>query len=273
MQSSEWPDLEFRAPRSYTRGRAGGARPRLIVWHYTAGHEGPDDAENGAAYDGRRADGTSAHYYVDSNSTVQCVLTSDTAHTALYNGNRWGIQYELCGTRQSRAQWLDPVSSATITQAARQAARDGAKYGIPVRKLTPAQVRAGESGHCGHADVTAAWPEDGGDHTDPGPEFPWDVALARVQQLTAGGGEIDMGNVPGDMLRRLADGQHTYTDDDGEVKPLVLAGWEVARYEREMRLLAEVAELREQIKRISLGGVDRAELVDAVKQALREGAG
>lgn len=188
-QSSEYPDLPMVVPRSWTAGRKPGC-PKLIVIHYTAGHEGPDDAEGGAAYDQRRTDGTSTHYYVDSNSVIQCVYTWDEAHTARNHGNDLGVQYELCGTVQTRAQWLDPVSDATLWLAARQAARDAKRYGIPVRRLSVAEVRAAHpdfgnqptKGFCGHIDCTLAFPEDHGTHTDPGPEFPWDLFLARVQQ-------------------------------------------------------------------------------------------
>lgn len=186
MGNTEWPDLPFVPPRSYSAGRPNG-QPRLIVVHYTAGSEGPTSAEDGAAYDQRRADGTSAHYYVDQNSIVQCVYTWNRAHTALWNGNQVGIHYELCGTVQSRAQWLDAASSATIKNAAVQMVRDMKKYGIPAVRLTPQQVRAGHRGICGHADVTFAWPEDGGDHTDPGTEFPWDVLMELLQR---GGSDV-----------------------------------------------------------------------------------
>ncbi len=177
-QSPEYPDLLWMPPRSYTTGRGGWANvPRVIVAHYTAGSEGPTSAEDGAAYDQRRVDGTSAHYYHDQNSTVQCVRTTDMAHTAYPTGNHIGIHHELCGTRQTRAQWLDPASDATLTNAARQMARDARKYAIPVRHLRVDQLKAGAYGLCGHDDITAAFE---GDHTDPGPEFPWDVLLARV---------------------------------------------------------------------------------------------
>lgn len=192
-RSPEYPDIEFVPPRSFTAGRKRGM-PRVVVIHYTAGHEGPTAAEDGAAYDGRRTDGTSAHYYHDSNSTVQCVLTTDEAHTARARGNDVGIHHELAGTKQTRAQWLDPVSDATITNAARQAARDARKYGIPVRRLSVSELRQAHPdfgdlnirGFAGHNDVTRAYPEDRGDHLDPGEEFPWDIFFQRVRQFMNG---------------------------------------------------------------------------------------
>lgn len=184
MQSPEYPDLPFVRPRAWGSGR-GGYAVQVIVVHYTAGSERSTSAEDGAAYDQRRTDGTSTHYFVDSNSVVQCVETWNRANAALYTGNRIGIQYELCGTVQTREQWLDAASNATITNAARQIARDCRRYSLPVRWLTPAEVRAGLKGICGHADITLAFPADRGTHMDPGAAFPRDVLLARVNQFMA----------------------------------------------------------------------------------------
>jgi hypothetical protein len=189
MQSAEHPNLRFVQPRAFSRGRDGKA-VRYLVVHYTAGSERSTSAEDGAAHDQRRTDQVSTHYFVDSNSVVQCVLTTDRANAAFHKANRLGIQYELCGTVQTRAQWLDGASDATLTNAARQMARDCIRHGIPVRRLSVAETRAawhnfpnGPRGIVGHVDVTLAYPEDGGDHTDPGREFPWDVLLARVQHF------------------------------------------------------------------------------------------
>lgn len=187
MQSAEYPDLKFMPPRAWGKGRDGKA-VRYIVVHFTAGAERSTSAEDGAVYDQRRTDGTSTHYFVDSNSVVQCVRTEDRANAARKRGNRLGIQYEFCGTAQTRAQWLDPASLATLKNAARQMARDCRKYKISVRRLTVTQTRrmwtefpdGPDEGFVGHVDCTLAYPEDGGDHTDPGKDFPWDVLLGFV---------------------------------------------------------------------------------------------
>lgn len=188
MQSFEYADLSYVTPAAYGSGRPAGM-PRIVVQHYTAGAEGRTSAEDGAAYDARRTDGTSCHYFHDQDSTIQCVRTEDRANSAFYHGNRLGIQHELCGTLQTRAQWLDMASYATLVRAARQTARDCMKWDIPVRKIGPAEVRAAyyegaPGGICGHVDVTYAFPEDDGDHTDPGPDFPWDVFIALVREAT-----------------------------------------------------------------------------------------
>jgi hypothetical protein len=201
--SPEYPDLQWLPPKSFSSGRPdhqcdatglfyrGGAR--FITVHYTAGAEGYDDAEGGALYDQRRTDGTSSHFYIDADSVVQCVRTTDRSHTALRHGNLWGLHYELCGTAQTRAQWLDVVSRATIRKAARQMARDMQKYEIPLVRLTGRQLRdPAAKGICGHVDWTNGWPEDGGTHTDPGTAFPWDVLFDDIREFLAGTQEDDM---------------------------------------------------------------------------------
>lgn len=191
-QSREYPELKFVEAKSYGSGRSGKG-VRLIVIHYTAGSEGPTSAEDGAAYDARRTDGTSCNYFHDRNSTVQCVYTWDTAHSARRRGNLLGTQHELCGTAQTREQWLDAASMGTMKQAAKWVAADCRKYGIPVRRLSVAETRRawtefpnGPKGIVGHVDCTEAFPEDNGTHTDPGKAFPWDIFLRMVRDELEG---------------------------------------------------------------------------------------
>jgi hypothetical protein len=184
-QSPEYPDLIWVPPASWTN--ANRSSVQLIVIHTTEGSEGATSAEDGAAYDARRTDGTSTHFFHDSDSTVQCVRTEDIAHAARHEGNLRGIQHELCGSAyQGTAGWADAVSQGTLRQAARQCARDAKKWGIPVRKLSVAQVADGVTGFCGHVEITYAFPQDNGTHTDPGPTFPWSTFLGMVQDELEG---------------------------------------------------------------------------------------
>ncbi len=178
VMSTEYPDLKFVEPRAWSN--ANRTYVQVIVIHTTEGSERSTSAEDGAAYDARRADSTSCHFFHDSDSTVQCVRTEDIAYAALWNGNQRGIQHELCA-RSGTTDWSSSYNQAMLRQAARQVARDCVKWKIPVRKLGPAAVANGEKGICGHIDITTAFPMDGGDHTDPGGRFPWAQFLALVQ--------------------------------------------------------------------------------------------
>lgn len=182
--SKEFPRAVWLGPpKSYTRGRKTG-QPSVIVIHTTEGSEGKLSAEDGAAYDRRRTDGTSTHFFIDSNTVVQTVYTDDEAHAARAHGNDIGIQMEVCGKAgQTASQWNDAASADTLDQLVAICIDICLKFPgrFPVRRLTPAQVRAGKHGFCGHVDITHAFPEDKGTHTDPGGNFPWSRFLARVQ--------------------------------------------------------------------------------------------
>lgn len=191
--SPEFPDLPWVPPKSWTKGRPSGGQPTLIVIHTTEGSEGLVSAENGASYDTRRTDGVSTHFFCDQDSTIQCVKTTDRAHTARLHGNDRGVHFELCGrAAQTPDQWHDAASAGTIRQAARIAARVARKHGIPVRRLTVEQVRAGMKGFCEHKTISDAWGET--DHQDPGKNYPWSEFLALVQE-ELGGTDVSQADV------------------------------------------------------------------------------
>lgn len=188
MQSSEFPQFPFVRARSYTGGRVAG-QPTVIIIHATDGSEGRQSAEDGAAYDQVRPDGTSTHFFVDQDSAIQTVYTWDEAHAARTHGNDVGIQIEICGrASQTADQWEDEASAGAIEQAARVCVAIRAKYGqarFPLRRLTPMQLRNGGNGFAGHVDATYAWPSDQGTHTDPGSGFPWSTLFNRIAELEA----------------------------------------------------------------------------------------
>ncbi|HET6482092.1 MAG TPA: N-acetylmuramoyl-L-alanine amidase, partial [Actinoplanes sp.] len=165
-------------PRSWTAGRA--RPPQFVTLHYTAGSEGPTSAESGAQYDKTRTDGTSTGYFVDSlGPALQEVPDADRSHTAFFHGNEIGIHIEICGTRQTRAQWLDPVSLATLKTAAALTREICDRHEFELRRLSVAETRAAyygkdhrPTGINDHGTITLAFPEDGGDHDDVGADFP-----------------------------------------------------------------------------------------------------
>jgi N-acetyl-anhydromuramyl-L-alanine amidase AmpD len=175
-------------PKSYTTGRKSG-QPSVIVIHTTEGHEDVSSAEDGAAYDKRRSDGTSTHFFVDQNSVVQCVELKDEAHAARTHGNDIGIQIEICGlTAQSKVQWADKASAATLENVAKLCVQLRQKGKYPLTRLQGAALRSAwdggkTRGFCGHIDITNAFPEDKGTHNDPGTNFPWTWLFNRIKEL------------------------------------------------------------------------------------------
>lgn len=176
------------SPASFTQGRRA-RQPSVIVIHATDNSEGPTAAEDGAAYDRRRTDGVSTHFFVDSDSIVQEVELSDEAHAARTHGNDIGVQIEICGlSSQSASQWSDAVSEATLRNVARLCAQLRKVASFPLVRLSPAQLRSAWNdgaprGFCGHVDVTNAFPEDNGTHTDPGAAFPWSRLFDYIREL------------------------------------------------------------------------------------------
>lgn len=209
------------ASPNYTSGRT--RQPWIVVVHDMEAPEGPATAENVARYFQDPNVQASAHVNADEDSLVRCVADGDTAWTAGWTANDAGLHIELAGyARQTRADWLDRSSSATIAQAAGMIRTWCQTYDIPPRKVTAADLQAGRGGICGHADTSAAWRET--DHTDPGPGFPWDVLLAQVggaPQVTPLGGRLthvaQCSWAPGrvDWVGRAGDGSiwHTYADN------------------------------------------------------------
>jgi hypothetical protein len=129
------------------------------------------------------------------------VRFTDTAHAARAKGNACGIQVELCGRAgQTDVQWHDAASLPMLRLAAKEVAAICREFSLPVRRLSVAEVRAAyyapagqrPKGICGHIDVTKAYPEDQGSHTDPGPNFPWSEFLAMVSAEMGTGGDDDM---------------------------------------------------------------------------------
>lgn len=141
----------------------------------------------GARPDTRKA---SWHYAIDNDSITQSVRDADIAwHAGPINGCSIGI--ELAGrASQTPEQWADAYSTAQLDLAARfiaQKIREEYPH-IPVRRLTPADLAAGERhGFCGHVDVAKGlkW----GANPDPGAHFPWESFLDRVRAHLEGGAD------------------------------------------------------------------------------------
>ena len=115
---------------------------------------------------------------------ARLVPDSRQAWGAMPTGNRIGLHICLEGyAKWTRAEWLSK-GRAGLEGMAHDIAAWSKQYGIPLVKLSPAQVRAGQRGICTHADISAAFRET--DHTDPGSGFPLDLVIARAKQILSG---------------------------------------------------------------------------------------
>lgn len=158
----------------------------LLVIHDMEAPEKGETAETCAAYFHNQAKssrtGSSAHYCIDNNSVVQCVRDHDVAWAAP-GANHDGLHFEHAGyARQGRHEWADDYSTAMLKRSARLVARKCKRHNIPIRFLSPAEVKAGRSGITGHLQIT----ESGiggtaGTHTDPGANFPWHRYIRYVR--------------------------------------------------------------------------------------------
>jgi len=178
--SQDYPGIAFVQAQGYTAGRPDGP-PLWIVWHDMEVDELPDRAENTADYFADPSDGreVSAHYCVDNNSAVQCVLEKDVAWTVGNRpGNNRGVNFELAGrASQTREQWLDDYGVELFNVACPIAANSMKRWGIPNRWCTIDDLKAYRGGHTTHNDLRVAF--GGTTHTDPGSGFPRD----HVQNL------------------------------------------------------------------------------------------
>ena len=177
--------LPFVEAKHYRKGRR--AKVRVLVIHTAETPENNKMAESIQAYCSRREDKVSCHEAIDNDSVVAGVRPFDTAWTT-GSINDFAYSYELSGrAAQTKAQWADEFSTAMLNIAAKRVAKAAVLWKIPVVKLSPAELKAGRSGICGHIDQTIAYEVKGG-HTDPGPNFPWlqflDMVKAEVAALT-----------------------------------------------------------------------------------------
>jgi hypothetical protein len=159
----------------------GGRRIDLIAIHTNEGSNpltaGPDlSAENLAAYLNRPDVEASYHKICDDDSVVH-YLPDERASWALRSGNPRSLNLCFVGwAAWSAAEWL--AHDAMLRLGAGQVRTWCARYGIPARHLTLLEVATGCSGIIGHVDWTFG--KQDGDHTDPGPHFPWDVFIGMI---------------------------------------------------------------------------------------------
>lgn len=163
---------------------------RLIVLHTTEGGEGGSSAEQLASFVGRPGDrltesggryGSSYNFVLDTDRVIPLVPVDRVAYSAA-GANHDGIHVVFPGrASQTRAQWLDPITSAYIDQCAQLIVALGLRHNIPRVRILDAEVKAGERGYCDHAVISRVYKRS--NHTDLGLAFPWDVLAKRIQAI------------------------------------------------------------------------------------------
>lgn len=160
-------------------------KPTLIVLHSTEGREGDGNTDAnvaaGIAVAKPAGQRTSFHYVVDADSATRCVPDELTAWHCGRTGNARGIGIEICGSaKQTRDQWLDATSLATLCNAARLTAELCDIHQIPPVLLDAQALLAGRHGITTHAAISEAWKES--THWDPGPNFPLEAFVDAVAE-------------------------------------------------------------------------------------------
>jgi len=147
---------------------------RLLIVH-TA--EGARTVESLGSWFSAAARQVSSHAGID-DSRIETYVPYDRAAWTCRSANDISDNVELCGfAAWTRDTWIN--GHHRMLELCAQWLRDRATArGIPLRKLTPAQVAAGAPGVIAHVDWTLGMHD--GSHTDCGTGFPWDVVMAMA---------------------------------------------------------------------------------------------
>jgi hypothetical protein len=161
--------------RSSSRG---GARVRWLAVHSTEGIMRAADLRDWQAWPG--SSHASADNYGHLLEPDDGFVPYERAAWTLRNGNPVSENLELCAfARWTRGEWLE--RPALLEACAVWLARRSRATGVPLRKLTVAQVAAGWAGVIDHDDYTDATGD--GSHWDVGESFPWPEVLARARAI------------------------------------------------------------------------------------------
>lgn len=177
------PGIPFVAGRNKYTDRDG--KKYGIAIHNTS-NDASDEGE--ASYATRRTDGVGSHFYADGDSVTQSIDTDyRTGHAGSYEGNEHAIAYELTGgNAMSREWWIKNIAWDKVAYTiAYQLKHDPDFVGFQIRRASVAEMKTNPKikAFYGHNDMRLAW---GGTlHTDPGPNFPWDVLIAAVKKAMA----------------------------------------------------------------------------------------
>lgn len=147
-------------------GSRAGSDITLIVLHSTEG----GTAKSVAEYFTTAASGGSAHLVVDDDHCYRCLDNTQIPWGAP-GANSQGFHIEQCGyAKWTAAEWKQ--HDKTLQRAAFKTAYHCHLFHIPPRFVVAADLASGKRGITTHAEVSKAWPNDAGNHHDPGTGWP-----------------------------------------------------------------------------------------------------
>lgn len=147
---------------------------RWIVIHCTQSNSARSSAQWFANPDSKG----SAHLIVDD---IECyrTLANEVIPWGAKGANRKGWHIEHTGFAEwPRARWLE--HEQTVRRGAFKCAQHAVKFGIPVKMLSDDELRRGQRGFITHAQCCRVL---GGNHTDPGNNFPIDRFLQLAKDF------------------------------------------------------------------------------------------
>lgn len=242
---------------SPNRSSRNGAKVRLIAVHSA---EGARDRISLGKYFQGPVD-ASSHVGIDAGGVEQYVPYNEKAWTLL-NGNPISENAELCAfARWSRAQWLSEGTVDGVVNPKRMLDNAAAwirerclANGIPIRKIDAAAIKRGEAGVIGHVD----WTNTGdGNHTDPGPNFPWDYVMARAAANQEGEEEMSAD----DLLNATVEIKGDAPNKGKQMPVREILSWSDANF---YGLQKAVDALTKKVDALTTGGVDVQALANAL---------
>lgn len=169
---------EIKRPSPNQGPRKAGVEPDFVAIHTQEGNSSAMDLAKNMETNGT---GASYHYIVDKDgkTVIEAVDPSQRSNSMFEPGNSRSININMAGTRAgdgpagkqfTREEWL--ARSDQLRTTAAIAAREATNAGIPLDKIVGHDWASKNVGST--------------DHTDPGPNFPWDVFNNFVQEAAGG---------------------------------------------------------------------------------------
>lgn len=175
------PAPPYLGPAAHTSSGSNKPIDRIVI-HCTVSGCVYGGARDIARYFRSQSAGGSAHYTVDPGEAIQSVYDGVIAWHAPPNGHSLGV--ELCDPMTGPdSRWQDKNHEAMLQEAAVLVAQLCLAYGVPIVRLSVADLKAGKRGICGHVDVSGAFKQSS--HWDPGPAFPWKHFMDLVRKAAA----------------------------------------------------------------------------------------